>query len=738
MNWKNHHVVTFNGSSDTRKGTLKSYLTLSLGQIWDMSPGAALKTNARAIIPSSYNDSDAREHKVQREKGTFACICLDIDKGNHKLGQISRLVIEFFGKDVATFIYSSSSATENEKKYRAIIPLEQQLNYGEWLRLTEACHAFMAKNSVSCDPALARAGQPVFLPNVPPDKRDNHELPLFYLSEPRDGIGATLTGGIAHQWLTTLEKEKQARQAAYDAAKCPRRIPTQRGGGSIEKFNDAHPLSKMLSSYGYEQSPFNESDWRSPYQTSKSFATRAFTDDVGNEYFVTLSGSDAEAGIGKKSDYGSHWGDSFDLFVHFEHGGNFQTALTAASNSKSDVKSPQPGRFHLRTAKELSNLPPVQWLIRGILPAEGVAAIYGPPGSGKSFFVLDMMGAVARGDTWCGHKTRQCTGTYIGLEGEAGITQRVQANVKWWGPLPVTLRFTTDPLNLMTAQDIEDLAGEIDRIGGGNGIVCIDTLNRASPGAYENDSKDMGVIIEAAKTLQRKVGGLIILIHHTGKDAQRGLRGHSSLLAALDVAIEVGKSNGQFSWQIKKSKDGRDDHNGIFRLETVHLGVDEADEPITSCVIVMEEGVLPISKPFSQTVQHAVNAYVAVAPKLGEWQGGQLRGLSGDAWRAGFYEMSMLDSLEAKRKAFSRAKDNLWSRGVLSKSGDLYLLTIPATADLKPSLHLLAQAIAGLAMPDKRDNSGTVPGQSQGHLAGQGHPPNGMSLSRCPAPHVGF
>jgi hypothetical protein len=719
MNWKNHRVVTFNGSSDTRKGTLKSYSMLSLGQIWDMSPGVALKTNARAIIPSSYNDPDAREHKVQREKGTFSCICLDIDKGNHELGQISRSVIEFFGKDVATFIYSSSSATENEKKYRVIIPLEQQLNYGEWLRLTEASHAFMAKNSISCDPALARAGQPVFLPNVPPDKRDNNGLPMFYLSEPRGGIGATLTGGMAPLCLAMLQKQKDAKKAAYDAAKSPRKVSTQSGGGSIEQFNNAHPLSKMLASYGYEQSPFNESDWRSPYQTSKSFATRAFNDDAGSEYFVTLSGSDAEAGIGKKSDSGSHWGDSFDLFVHFENRGDFQAALTAVSNSKSDIKSPQPGRFHLRTAKELSNLPPVQWLIRGILPAEGVAAIYGPPGSGKSFFVLDMMGAVARGDTWCGYKTRQCTGTYIGLEGEAGIAQRVQANEKWWGPLPVTLRFTTDPLNLMTAQDIEDLASEIDRIGGGNGIVCIDTLNRASPGADENDSKDMGVIIEAAKTLQRKVGGLIILIHHTGKDAQRGLRGHSSLQAALDVAIEVGKNNGQFSWQIKKSKDGRDDYNGAFRLETVHLEVDEADEPVTSCVIVMEKGVLPISKPFSPNVQHVVNAYVAVAPKFGEWQTGQFRGLSGDAWRAGFYEISMLDSLEAKRKAFSRARNDLVSRGVLAMCGDLYLLTIPATADLKPSLHVVGQTIAGLGILDKRDNSRTITGLSQVQVVGQ-------------------
>ena len=49
----------------------------------------------------------------------------------------------------------------------------------------------------------------------------------------------------------------------------------------------------------------------------------------------------------------------------------------------------------------------------------------------------------------------------------------------------------------------------------------------------------MGQIIAAAKELQTFVGGLVVLVHHTGKDASKGLRGHSSLQAALDAAIEV-------------------------------------------------------------------------------------------------------------------------------------------------------------------------------------------------------
>ena len=127
----------------------------------------------------------------------------------------------------------------------------------------------------------------------------------------------------------------------------------------------------------------------------------------------------------------------------------------------------------------------------------------------------------------------------------------------------------------------------------------------------------------------------------------------------------------------------------------------------------------PISKPFSPSIQQAVDAYVAVAPTLGMFDSVQLLGVPLEAWRQKFYAISIAESPEAKKKAFHRAQTDLLGRGVLSRSGELYLLTIPATADIQPSLHVAGQAIAGSSMLGMRDNSGTVPGQSQGHAAGQ-------------------
>ena len=81
--WRNHRVVTFNGSYDSHKNSEKDYETITLGEVFDMSPGCTEKAKAAAIIPSSYHASDARSHEVQRTKGAFVAVGLDIDSGNH-------------------------------------------------------------------------------------------------------------------------------------------------------------------------------------------------------------------------------------------------------------------------------------------------------------------------------------------------------------------------------------------------------------------------------------------------------------------------------------------------------------------------------------------------------------------------------------------------------------------------------------------------------------------------------
>jgi len=246
-------------------------------------------------------------------------------------------------------------------------------------------------------------------------------------------------------------------------------------------------------------------------------------------------------------------------------------------------------RFRVMTADELAALPPVRWRVRGALPAEGIAAIYGPAGSGKTFLTLDLLGAVADDREWFAHRVEPCQVVYVALEGEAGIAQRVKAYRTRHGRAPARMRFIAQPFALLEGGDVAELAQAIRAAGGAGGIVAIDTLNRAAPGADENDSRDMGRIIEGAKLLQAALGCLVLLIHHAGKDAGRGLRGHSSLMAALDAVLEVSRDGDRREWRLAKAKDASDGEAHPFRLEVVELGADDDGEPITSCVVAEAE-----------------------------------------------------------------------------------------------------------------------------------------------------
>lgn len=277
------------------------------------------------------------------------------------------------------------------------------------------------------------------------------------------------------------------------------------------------------------------------------------------------------------------------------------------------IPKEHPQRFKLLPPGELASLPPVRWRVKGVLPEEGIGAIFGPSGSGKSFLVLDMLSAVAAGRPWFDCRVKGAPVLYVALEGEAGIAQRIQAYQMKRGPLAAGFRFLLQPLDIRKTADRDDLVTAARAAGCVNGVLTIDTLNRAAPGADENDSAAMGEIIAATKALQAELGGLVLMVHHTGKDASKGLRGHSSLHAALDAAIEVSRTDDRREWRTAKSKDGSDDDAQAFRLEVVEIGEDEDGEPVTSCVVQPEESaadavrrVLPPKSGNQKTILEAL------------------------------------------------------------------------------------------------------------------------------------
>lgn len=267
------------------------------------------------------------------------------------------------------------------------------------------------------------------------------------------------------------------------------------------------------------------------------------------------------------------------------------SAIAARGGARAVIEqSAGPRRFELLRAAEVAARPPMRWLLHSVLPEEGYGAVFGPSGAGKGFLVISLVAALAEGGSFFGRRVRkQSRVIYVWLEGQSGAPQRIAAHVADSGrPFPDGVQFVFEAFKLTERDDVLGLAASIDSAGGAD-VIVIDTLNRAAPDADENSSQDTGRVLEAVKDLQTMVGGLVLLVHHTGKDATKGLRGHSSIGAALDVVIEVSRTEDRREWRVQKSKDGEDGETHPFSLRSVDLGVDEDGEAITSCVVEPEQ-----------------------------------------------------------------------------------------------------------------------------------------------------
>lgn len=276
------------------------------------------------------------------------------------------------------------------------------------------------------------------------------------------------------------------------------------------------------------------------------------------------------------------------------------------NNPVSMLNSSRHTKF-LRTAEDLRNDPPLEWTVRGVLPNNGIGAIYGAPSSGKTFLALDLAFAIATGKPWFGNPTIQKPVAYVALEGSHGIRQRMAAWEKsTLSTTPKNLNFVTAPVSVEDGLAWQALSKEIVNTLGAGAIVFVDTLNRASPTADENTSASMGKIIESAKYMADVVNGFVMFIHHAGKDAGKGLRGHSSLLAALDTVIKVSTNSNQRMWSIEKSKDSEIGICNAFELKTIELGSkDFWGIAHTSCTV--SQGILkPVPKPIKGKNQQQV------------------------------------------------------------------------------------------------------------------------------------
>lgn len=271
------------------------------------------------------------------------------------------------------------------------------------------------------------------------------------------------------------------------------------------------------------------------------------------------------------------------------------TEFTAASADEFSDLGPTPkkeirtGTFNIRKHSDfMQEVRTVSWIVKDFLPHATVGVIFGESGSGKSFLSYDMCAAIVRGVEWNGKRVRKGRVLYIVAEGQAGFVNRGRAYVEHQGIAHSELDdldYITDRVpNLLDADMVRELIADI-LLRQPYDLIVMDTFAQVTAGANENSGQDMGNALAHCRLIGQMSKAMVLLVHHSGKDASKGARGWSGLRAAADVELEVNRAQEVRSVSVTKLKDGQDGQEFGFRLNTVVLDQDSDGDDITSCVI---------------------------------------------------------------------------------------------------------------------------------------------------------
>jgi hypothetical protein len=231
------------------------------------------------------------------------------------------------------------------------------------------------------------------------------------------------------------------------------------------------------------------------------------------------------------------------------------------------------------------------YMVKGLITPNSLVGIIGATGSGKTFLATDLAMHIAAGRRWRARNVRRGLVVYAALEGPVSAENRfVAARDRGGFERGIPLRLTPGPINLRDAGDVALLIAFVKEAESAHGEKCaaifVDTLSRALAGGDENGPEDMGALIAGADAVRLATGAVLVLVHHLGKDVERGARGHSSLKAALDTEIEVSVRAGKIHVAaVTKQRDLPSGDQFPFKLASVELGKDEDGDAVTSCIV---------------------------------------------------------------------------------------------------------------------------------------------------------
>lgn len=231
-----------------------------------------------------------------------------------------------------------------------------------------------------------------------------------------------------------------------------------------------------------------------------------------------------------------------------------------------------------------ASLPPEEpELIERLLPATAgmLAAVVGVSGAGKSFYSTMQAVCLASGKPFLGQQMKHPEGVgviYAAAEGEGTIFPRLHAARQVLGlddrPLPFGL--LTKFGNLMNPAERAAFVARVkaasqELVNAGRGpvrVLYIDTASTACAISDENSNSEIAAICKVLRAIGEEVNAVIVLLHHMGKNKERGMRGASAWRDNIDTGVSIVDK----TVSILKDRNGPEGHFCHFELKEMTLG----------------------------------------------------------------------------------------------------------------------------------------------------------------------
>ena len=335
-----------------------------------------------------------------------------------------------------------------------------------------------------------------------------------------------------------------------------------------------------------------------------------------------------------------------------------------------EASADKPLKYKLLDVDALENLEPVEWLVDGAIPVSGFVGLYGPSGGLKSFAAVDMALCIATGRDWHGKAVKRGCVVYIAGEGQRGLAKRVMG---WRRHKPEEGRpdfhMLPSSVSISSEEDLQEVSRTLASLPIKPCLIVIDTLARNFGPGDENSQKDMGAFIRGIDALIYETGAAVMVVHHTGKDVDRGERGSSAFRGAVDSLIFCRRNQRKLELinqaPFGKQKDAEEFEDVRLFASTVEFA--HAGETERTLVLVPDD-----SPDAPQDDQEDENA-----PRLGKIEKAVMKAMEKadrEGQALGFTRLvamaSQIHGSEINKGSFSRATKSLVEKRLIEERSD--------------------------------------------------------------------